>query len=264
MLKSLTKKMIKLKDKSLPIYKDLENLVNILMPYVEISDYLKDKVVMFKDKKAKEKSERVEKETEMHKQFVSHKDVKKVIDLLKDTATDIRKDFFERNIKWFMTFVDLFEKRKEGTSYRDIKNPIAMNILSRIVETSGSFKDKKETLRPDYKDILQKEAQKMTDEIIDGFIYKNTKKIAYILTKKNNLKTVNISNIRFNAGIVEGDIKFVFKDSSEFRVHNQVVIASSKYGKWFYRYPITFHNVKLSDGSKMEMPSELKMEKNFV
>lgn len=264
MLKSLTKKMAKLKDKSLQIYKDLEVLVKLLMPYVEISDYLKDKVVMFKDKKAKEKVERVEKETTLHKQLVAHKDVKKVIDLLKDTATDIRKEFFERNLKWFISFVDRFNQRKEGTSYRDIKDPMTVSILSRIIETSGPFRDKQEIIKSDYKDILQREAQKMTDEIIDGFIYKNTKKIAYILTKKNNLKTVNISNVRFNAGMVECDITCMFKDTASFRVHNQVVLASSKYGNYFYRYPTTFHNVKMADGSKMAMPSELKMEKNFV
>lgn len=264
-LKSLSKKMVKLSDKSLPIYKDLEKLVNILMPYVEISDYLKDKVVMFKDVKAKEKSERVEKETEMHKQLVSHKDVKKVVELLKDTASDVKKKLFDANLKWFMSFVDMFENRKEGTSYKDMKSPIAVNILSKIVERKGVYyKDMKEELKPNYKETLKAEAQKMTDEIIDGFVYKNTHKIAFILTKKNNLKNVSISNVRFNAGVIECDVKCTFNDGSEFRVHNQVVMSSSKYGNWFYRYPTTFHNVKLSDGSKMTSPSELKMEKNFI
>ena len=73
------------------------------------------------------------------------------------------------------------------------------------------------------------------------------------------MQTVKLINASTSRGTVEGTIAFEFNDGSSFTVRNKVVMSYSKYNTPFYRYPTTFHNVKMPDGSTMSQPSEERM-----
>jgi hypothetical protein len=137
------------------------------------------------------------------------------------------------------------------------KNPMLAFLFSRMVDSYMK-------LAKDWEEFIKKMAQEAADQIIDGFIYKNTGKIAFIIYKKNNMKSVKLENVRIGQGKVESDLHFEFADSSRFTATSSVVGAVSKFGKWFYRYPTTFHNVVMPDGKKLSSPSEQKMEEAFA
>ena len=59
-------------------------------------------------------------------------------------------------------------------------------------------------------------------------------------------------------------MSFDFEDGSKFTVKNGIVLSYSVYGKPFYRYPTTFHNVILPNGDKLSKPSEAKIKKEFA
>ena len=59
-------------------------------------------------------------------------------------------------------------------------------------------------------------------------------------------------------------MSFEFEDGSRFTVQNSIVLSYSVYGKPFYRYPTTFHNVILPNGDKLRNPSEAKIKKEFA
>ena len=114
-----------------------------------------------------------------------------------------------------------------------------------------------------YKAEAEKYAKGVAEQIRDGFTNKNTMKLSRIVNGKGNLKDSKILNI--NAGAdYGGDIQFNFEDGSSFVVRNKTVIKQSVLGKWFAQYPTTFHQVVLSDGSKMSGVSEKKMLEEFA
>ena len=101
--------------------------------------------------------------------------------------------------------------------------------------------------------------------MIDNFVYKNTQKLAEILTKKNNLKTVSLRGADTSRGTIEGTLSLEFKDDSSFIVHSTLVYSYSVKGTPFSRYPTTFHNVVFPDGTRMTgRASEARMKDEFV
>jgi hypothetical protein len=130
-------------------------------------------------------------------------------------------------------------------------------LFSRMVDGKGQ-------LTKDWEDFVKKMAQDAADQIIDGFIYKNTGKIAFVIYSKNNMKEVKLENVVIRQGSVTCDLRFAFKDGSSFTAASSVVQSVSKNGKWFYRYPTTFHDAVLPNGEKIANPSEQKMEEVFA
>jgi hypothetical protein len=100
-------------------------------------------------------------------------------------------------------------------------------------------------------------------EDVNGFISKNSSKLALILQKKDAPKSHKILNTNIRNGMVENSMQFEFNDGSSFVLESSVVYKYSKTGKLFFQYPTRFKNVKLADGTKMKMPSEEKMIKEF-
>jgi len=108
-----------------------------------------------------------------------------------------------------------------------------------------------------WKQDIKKEAEKVTREIRDGFVRKNTMKLSAIVTGKGNLKSIEV--LGWARSNFEGDMRFAFKDGSSFEVRNKTVTKMSSRGRWFSQYPTTFHQVIMPDGKKMPSPSEKRM-----
>ena len=109
----------------------------------------------------------------------------------------------------------------------------------------------------DVKSRISKRAKADADEAVESFVH------------KMKIKLLTIVGSRKLAVDVDGDhnrntITFEFEDKSGFTVKNNIVLSFSMYGKPFYRYPTTFHNVTLPGGETMRSPSEAKVKKAFA
>lgn len=96
-------------------------------------------------------------------------------------------------------------------------------------------------------------------EIRDGFIYKNLNKLASIVDKKGDFAKIEVVGQNIDLNGLQGTLRLTFLSGAEFTVTNSVVFVRNSFWTEFYRFPLTFKWVKLSDGSLMKGPSEEKM-----
>lgn len=116
---------------------------------------------------------------------------------------------------------------------------------------------------PDSDSRIKKLIDNNVTEIVDGFVSKNSSKLALILQKKGQPISHEIVKTNIRNGMVENTMKFTFEDTSSFTLESSVIYKYSARGNLFFQYPTRFKNVKMADGSLMKMPSEEKMIKEF-
>ena len=246
-------------------YSEMVKFNEDFSPIVGLMQWLKDNKVSAAARKKEAAEAKKEESDSWMKKYVGHKDVKKVIDILTDLTKEKRDEIFGNEHKFLTnsanTIVKYLEEnegiRRSKAYDHFVNSPMLSFLFSRMVDADMK-------LTKDWKDFIKKMAQEAADQLIDGFIYKNTGKIAFVIYKKNNMKSVKLENVRLGQGKVECDLHFEFKDGSRFTATSSVVGSVSKHGKWFYRYPTTFHNVILPGDKKMSSPSEQKMEEVFA
>ena len=133
-------------------------------------------------------------------------------------------------------------------------NKILGNFLDSEFQRGGGYVY---NLKKDYKSIIDKMAKQSAKEAVEGFVLKMKNKLSVIVgSRKIGVDVSGNSN--------RNTISFEFEDNSKFTVQNSIVLSYSVYGKPFYRYPTTFHNVILPDGKKLNNPSEAKIKKEFA
>jgi len=248
----LTQKVIKFFTELLPIERDVKTL--------------KGKIV----KKRKAAVDAEKKKEATFQKHVSSVDVKKVRTVLKRITTKLRNEIQEDNVQWLNDIVKKWKKQynpeNDKTDPYDFykANPHNRSIVQKTIERSDGYHSSWK-MKKGYKKILEKEATQMTDDMIEGFIGKNTAKLAAIVSEKGGLKTVTLRRAFAGRGRIEGTLKLEFKDKSSFIVDSKIVHSYSKRGLPFSRYPTTFHNVIMPDGNKMKgKASEARMNKEFV
>lgn len=260
--------------KQTAMWKTANALVIELMDLVKVMEFFKAHTVKASVKKREAIEARKNAEGEYSKKFTDHKDVKKVSELLKKTASAISQRVYESALEGLNDCVDSYKAKikSEGhTDYTKIfeRSPYIRFVIQSITERTDkngyrSDKPKEFKLAKGYKATLEKMAHKHADEVIDHFVHKNANKISYVLYNKNNLKTVTIDNVNVSKGIVECDVNCKFEDGSSFTARSSVVYHVSKLGKWFYRYPTLFNSVVMPDGSKLPGATEKKMDEIFA
>lgn len=190
-------------------------------------------------------------------------------------------DEYEKQLKdYFQTQVDEL-KKQDGIVIKERdqqKDPFAMMILSRCFEfdqegghSSGGWKPKRYfnlKLTEAGKKFPETEAKHFRDSLQAKYLHKNLTKLSHLVDLKKNLdKIEELPSKRVHvvsgSGTVESGFKFLFADKSSFDVVNKIVSKYSYRGEPFQQFPTTFHNVTLPDGSKMKLPSEEKMVKEF-
>jgi len=268
------KKLNKLPDncKNCDMYNDTKKLSEELTNLFEVYTFLKEHTVKASVKKKEAKDLKEAEENEWMKKLVSHKDTKKVIELLKGTVNDIEGKLFESRLKSLVYIVDNYKKEieKGNSDYLELykNNGFIKMCIQGIVErtdTNYRYNAKKEfKLAENYQELIEKQAKRYAEEITDTFVYKNTHKLSYILYTKDNLDSVSINNVSLGNGYIECDLECQFKDNSEFLANTSIVLSYSKYDKPFYRYPTIFKNVKMPDGSMLKEPSEERMDEIFA
>lgn len=118
-------------------------------------------------------------------------------------------------------------------------------------------------LRSDADEYLIKIINDTVTDVIEGFVAKNTSKLSLIFQKKSEVKSHKINHTYIRNGTLENSMYFEFPDGSSFVINSQVVYKWSSNGRAFMQFPTRFMNVKMADGTKMKMPSEAKMIKEF-
>lgn len=269
------KKLVKVSaaSKATKVYKVAVELCEELMPLVKVMDHIKAITVKASVKKAEAKAAKNAETETYNKKFTDHKDVKKVVNLLKGQASAIEKELYETQLKYLNRIVADYQKHlKDGKSdYMEIyeKNPqykfTIQGLVKRVYSKDYSMRAPKVfELEKDWKAKIDESAKKTAADIVDHFVYKNSGKLSYIIFNKNNLKEVTLQNVTVGRGAVEAQLHLVFADKSEFVADSSVVFAVSVLGKPFYRYPTIFKNVKLPDGSRLGQPSEQRMDEIFA
>jgi hypothetical protein len=104
------------------------------------------------------------------------------------------------------------------------------------------------------------------EQVRNLFLHKNLRKIAAIVDAKGDDEVATATVLRNDVDLsgLEGTLRFTFHDGSAFTVRNAVVGVVNAQGTYFHRFPLTFHDVVLPDGTAMKSPSEERMNTVFA
>lgn len=153
--------------------------------------------------------------------------------------------------------------RKHGREQADayLRRKLEMVVSSRYEAKPGVriFEPK-----PDHKTLIQDAAMTEADNICAQYIEKNIAKLAPIIEGRGDFVGMKVLGRTVNPGAMEGRLRLSFTGEADFEARSQAVMSFSQYGTPFMRYPLTFHDVYLSDGSAMPRPSEKRMNEIFI
>ena len=252
-----TKKQLKRTIKSLNATKLVKSAMTACEPWVEIAEKLKamkgdvvKRQVGVGTKKNPVPTGVLNKEIEQELEKIG-----------KGFAKELEENF-EDHYNRLITQYQADAKRKNSTSTYDLYksrddyhlNKILSNFLDSAYGPNGHYVY---SLKSDYKSIVDKMAKQSAKEAVESFVLKMKNKLSVIVGSRGIGVDVSGNSNR-------NTISFEFEDNSKFTIQNSIVLSYSVYGKPFYRYPTTFHNVILPNGKKLNSPSEAKIKKEFV
>jgi len=247
---STLKKMMNIRNKS-EVYKDfhreVEKFYKENIQFVNEVNSWRDKIVKRVPGEAKAK-----KAAEIHRILSTNVDVKNVVEMIaEEFRPTLEKDF----IDWKTRLV--LNNSKNGKVELDRSQSELRFMLMdyvNLIKYPTTYEVKK-----DWKEIIKKKSKENADMIIQDFVSKLVFKLNTILSKKENLKEAKrIGNVNSN------EIAISFTDSSKFIVRSKIVYVTNSNGTSFTRYPTTFHDVYLPDGTKMGEVSEKTMIEIFA
>lgn len=212
-----------------------------------------------------------------HSKLGSAEAQKKVKEALELGVKEPLDDYEEAIRSWLQRYIDTITKSDTYTqpkdrSHRDgLMDMIFMKCFDSDRDHSDKSGDtvfKNVKIDPDKKDFAKTDAKSQRDNIELRYLAKNIKKLSHVVDLKGNLSKIETLEYRkpkiaSGGGTLESGFKFIFADGSEFTVINKIVTKYSYTGTRFEQFPTTFHDVKFPDGTKMKMPSEEKMVKEF-
>jgi hypothetical protein len=154
----------------------------------------------------------------------------------------------------------MFPTKKDDHWHNQVVCQKRMDAQQFLDCDARSYHDRSWTLKADPEAVVKAKAERFAADMVTQFIHKVGTKLSGIVEKKNGTHKVTIRGGSLN----DYWMAFTFADGSEFDVQSQVVWKTSVNGVHFPQFPTCFRNVKLSNGTKMELPSEAKMKEAFV
>lgn len=140
-------------------------------------------------------------------------------------------------------------------------DPIEIELIEACTDrAAGRLRIRK----PDADALIQGIAERRAEEICRRFLEKNVIKLDSIIERKGDLASIEIVGRTFSPSSLEGRLKIVFADGSSFQANNSAVLSFTEFGRPYMRFPLTFHDVRMPDGTMMERPSEEKMNTEFI
>ena len=213
-----------------------------------------------------------------HSKLGSAEAQKKVKEALEDGVKEPLDDYEEAVRDWLQKYIDLIAKSDTYTQSNDrrlrdgMSDMIFMHCFNFEKDRDATTKEenvfKNVKINPAKKDFAKTDAESQRKNIELKYLAKNIKKLSHVVDLKGNLSKIETLEYRKpkiaqGGGTLESGFKFIFADGSEFTVINKIVTKYSYAGTRFEQFPTTFHDVKFPDGTKMKMPSEEKMVKEF-
>jgi len=110
---------------------------------------------------------------------------------------------------------------------------------------------------------IKKTAEKIAEEMEQTYLSKQVGKIAPIVEKRKDYKEAKVLNAVFYRGTIEADVRLTFENGDEFTAHTIIVDVTNQFGTRFYRYPTTFHDVKVG-GKTLKRTDEDWMNRYFT
>ena len=137
------------------------------------------------------------------------------------------------------------------------------NLRAGVFESVNTNGDGSISYIEGYKTLLRAKSIADAKFLQEQFISKNFNKLGSIVDAKGNLNAITVDSHSVSLAGLTGTLAVSFKDESSFKAQNSVVMSYSVYGKPFCRFPLTFHDVKMPDGSLMPRPSEERVNEIF-
>ncbi len=205
------------------------------------------------------------------KKITSHKEVLKTFNFLKEKMIHIHQEIKQSEMKNIQSILNDYiekSKMKNISDPSDFMHPIEVMKLSSLIVYEGrdANKIKQYSVVKNQDEMIESLSQEYATELVNRYISKTVSKVAYCLSKRDDLADFKIINLKASP-YIEGTIEFEFKDNSTFQLTSGIVLSYSKYNKPFYKYPSIFQHVHLNvEGHliKMPEPSEEKIDKIFI
>jgi hypothetical protein len=257
---SLIKRAEKIKMEEHPFRMQMLAFLHDALPLANIMEYLKGKVVKRQPKPVEEQkigyrppvvSTEAEKmvvallewvtETAYTKLVVAitdhmHTELRAFVEAVKGDAKLTSYDFFIKNRKRF----------PDHLMYEMADKVVGLTDISLIAV------------------VFWGKATAIADEYRTNFVHKNFRKIASIIEAKGGYSDAKVLDHTADLIGLSGTFMFKFADGSSFATVNKVVYSVSILGTPFNRFPLTFHDVVMPDGTKMGQPSQERMNTIFV
>ena len=188
-----------------------------------------------------------------------------VREALSEVSDDISyriRGMMERVVKQYFDSVDSSVDRARKNYPRTIfkQNDFAQFVCSRLLTEYGpnagpvGIHGKVD----DFDKKLEGMVQSQTRDIVDRFVYKQKNKIPAIIAGLGAPTEVAVA--AHSTSPIEGHVRVKMENGAEFNARTQVVYGTSVYGKFYARYPTTFHDVYGPGGEfKGKMLSEDEM-----
>ena len=138
------------------------------------------------------------------------------------------------------------------------------SLLMRCVDFEDSTMSSPIRFKEGADELLAKEARNIAEMMREPFVLKTISKVAPIFEAKPELKDIAILGRGVDIEGFNARLRFIFEDDSAFTLQNSAVLSVSSRGTPYVRFPSTFHDVVMPDGSALAEPSEQRMNEEFA
>lgn len=258
-IKNFKKRLAKIAKEGSPeakaVIEKANALIDDLIPFSENVNSLKDMI--------KTQAELKERDPKRKDEFRAPTASKATRDRLKEALNDaleplkeeIKEDFkimMLRQVDNYYSKVSSDRPRRRNSPYYILANdPFSRQNVDYLLDV---YKGDPETgvygKRDDFDQRLNSRADDYASQVRDSFVAKQLQKIPGLIDSFGAIDSmsVNIWNKRAGNGAIEGSIDVKMKNNVSFVARTQVVYSTSSTGKFFPRYPTTFHNVHDTNG----------------
>jgi hypothetical protein len=189
-------------------------------------------------------------------------------DALTTTLETVRADYRAQLLFRYIAIVEHLHAKRSEIDAKDAPNYGPQGLFFATfdaLERDPVTRKASIRRRADWRRKTESFVDRSVQRTFDQFTQKNVEKLAAIIELKGNaVPQRQIIRATVKGSILETRMKFLFSDGSSFEVMNQIVEQHSPLGRSYVRFPTTFHEVHLADGSKLEQPSESTMKTVFV
>lgn len=246
-----------------PYQKEIIQILSDLLPFVREVEGLKEKIAGKTPKPEKEEGPYQEIPLSDPEEIKTLR--RTLLDLLQEKHEEIVLGF-QNHFQDIISQMSSFDTLSENKKYGLYMYPVTRFFYDMRIHKQGPDKflyhiTPKDNLEEKVKTLAKKGAE----DIEQFFLHRAIEKLGPILSTKKGLDSILILSADADNRTLGCRLAVKFQDGSSFEVkHKAVYVWGENSPNGFYRFPTTFHNVILPDGSVMGKPSEERMHSIFA